>query len=74
MKMYYKSNINDFDGGLSKISKIKLQKWFTKNPVILDIEYLTSATTNRNNKQYTWCIYCNNGNGAWGYNWVVFHK
>ena len=28
----------------------------------------------RNDKKYKWCIYCNNGQGAWGFHWKYGHK
>ena len=27
-----------------------------------------------NNKKYKWCNYCNNGQGAWGFNWNDGHE
>ena len=29
---------------------------------------------NRNDKKYKWCISCNNGKDAWGFNWMDGHK
>ena len=28
----------------------------------------------RNHKQYKWCNYCNNDQGAWGFHWKYGHK
>ena len=49
----------------------KLPKWVTKKPNISDVENTTTATMNLNKNHYKWCNYCNDGNGAWGYNWKV---
>ena len=65
MKRKCKSNRNGSDGELSEISTRKLPKWVTKKPRISDVEYLTTATMNRNKKQYKWCTYFNNVNGSW---------
>ena len=39
-----------------------------------DVEYLTTATMNRNKKKYKWCNYWNNDNGALVYHWNIGHK
>ena len=28
----------------------------------------------RNNNKYKWCTSCNNGQGAWGFNWKYGHE
>ena len=74
MKMNFKSNINGYNGGLSKTSTRKLLKWVTKKPMISDVENLTTATMKRNKNHYKWCTSCNSGNGAWGYHWKIDHR
>ena len=46
----------------------------TRKPVYSDTKDLITATMTRNNKKYKWCIYCNNGQGAWGFHWKDGHK
>ena len=51
MNSYRKSIINSSDGKLFQRSTGKLPKWATKKPMISDVEYMTTATTNGNKKQ-----------------------
>ena len=46
----------------------------TRKPVDSDTKDLVIATMTRNNKKYKWCISCNNGQGAWGFNWKDYHR
>ena len=50
LKSNYKSNINVSYWGLSEKSARKLQKLVAKKAMISDVEYLTTATMNRNKK------------------------
>ena len=47
-----KSNRNGFNGELSKTSTRKLPKWVTKNPMISDVQNLTTATMKCNKSHY----------------------
>ena len=49
-------------------------QWVTTKPVDSDTKVLITATMNRNNKKYKWCISCNNGQGAWGFHWKNGHE
>ena len=49
----------------------KLPKWFTKKPMIPDVQNITTATMNRKKHHCKWCTSCNDGDGAWGYHWKV---
>ena len=51
-----------------------LPNWVTKKPIVSDVEYMSTYTMKHNNRNRRWCIYCNNGNGAWGFHWKVVHK
>ena len=51
MKNNGKSNRNGSDWELSERSTQKLPNWVTKKPMISDVEYMTTATTNRNKKK-----------------------
>ena len=42
--------------------------------VVSDTKDLKTANMNRNNKNYKWCTYCNNGQGAWGFQWKDGHE
>ena len=61
-------------GGYPRHPTRKLQKWVTKNPMISDVEKMTTATITRKKNHYKWCTYCNDSNGAWGYHWKVDHR
>ena len=55
LKRNLKYNINGSDGGFSTTSTRNLPKWFTKKPVISDVENLTTATINCTKNQYKLC-------------------
>ena len=74
LKRNYKSNRNGSNGELSKTSRRNISKWVTKKPLISDIQNLTTATMSCNKNHYKLCTSCNDGNGAWGYNWKVDHR
>ena len=46
----------------------------TRKPVDSDTKYMITATMTCNNKNYKWCISCNNGQGAWGFHWKDYHR
>ena len=48
--------------------------WVTKNTIVSDTKYLTTATMTRNGKKYKWWTSCNNGQGAWGFHWKDGHE
>ena len=68
-----RSTGNGSNGNTPKKSINKLPEWFTRKPVVSDTKDLTTATMNRNNKKYKWCISFNNGQGAWGFHWKDGH-
>ena len=52
----------------------ELPEWVTRKLVVLDTKDLTTATMTRNNKKCKWRTYCNNGQGAWGFDWKDGHE
>ena len=68
-----RSNGNGSNGSTPKKSINELPKWVTRKPVDSDTEDLITATMTLNNKKYKWCMYCNNGQGTWGFHWKFEH-
>ena len=69
-----RSKVNGSSGNSSKKSTNELPEWVTNKPVFSYIKDLTTATITRNDKMYKWCTSCNNGQGAWGFNWKGVHE
>ena len=61
---------NGSSGNQPKKSKNELPEWVNRKPT----KDRTTATMNRDNKKYKWCISCNNGQGAWGFHWKDGHE
>ena len=62
LKRNCKSNRNGSNGGLSKTSTRNFPKWVTKEPMISDVQNMTTATMNRNKNGYKLCTSCNDSN------------
>ena len=69
-----KSKGNGSSNKLPKKSTNELLEWVNRKPIVSDTKDLTTATMNSNNKNYKWCISCNNGQGAWGFHRKDGHK
>ena len=69
-----RSTGNDSSGNTPKKSINELPEWVTRKPVDSDTKDLITVTMNRNNKNYRWCISCNNGQGALGFHWKYGHR
>ena len=65
---------NGSSGNTSEKSKNNLPEWVTRKHVVSDNKYLTTSTMTCNNKKYKWCIYFNDGQGAWGFHCKDVHE
>ena len=70
----FRSTGNGSGGNTPKKSMNELPEWVTTNPVDSDKKDLTTSTMTRNEKEYKWCTSCNNGKGAWGFQWKDGHE
>ena len=70
----FRSTVNGSSGNTPKKSTNELPEWMTKNDVVSDTKYLTTSNMTCDNKKYKWCTYCNNGQGAWGFQWKDGHE
>ena len=69
IKKDFRSTGNGSSGNTPKKSINELPEWVTRKLVDSDTKDLITATMTRKDKKYTWCISCNNGQGAWVFHW-----
>ena len=73
IQKYCRSKGNISSGNTPKNSINELPEWVTRKPVDSDTKDLTIATMTCNDKNYKWCISCNNVPVAWELQWKDSH-